>query len=217
LNGVHDMGGMHGFGPVVPEAEGPPFHAEWESRIHAMTVAAPTRANIDAGRHERELIPPAEYLAMSYYQRWFRSLSELLLKQGLVTPGELATGRADPAGPRHTPRLPAERVAGVLTARGSYVREGAPAAVFAVGDRVRARNLNPDGHTRLPRYVRGRKGTVERLHGAHVLPDAHAHGLGEAPRLLYGVRFSAQELWGADAPSRDSVCLDLWEPYLEHA
>lgn len=217
MNGVHDLGGMQGFGPVVPEPEGSPFHHTWEGRVHAMTVASPTRANIDAGRHERELIPPAAYLGMSYYERWFASLSSLLLKHGLVTPEEMARGAADPAAPRHTPRLPAERVEATLTARGSYVRDNPTPPLFQPGDGVRARNLNPAGHTRLPRYVRGRAGTIERLHGAHVLPDSHAHGAGEEPRPLYTVRFTARELWGEAASPRDSVALDLWEPYLERA
>jgi nitrile hydratase len=216
VNGVHDMGGMANLGPIVPEPEGAVFHHPWEGRVHAMTVASPTRGNIDAGRHQRELIPGPEYLAMSYYEKWFRSLSELLLKHGLVTPQELASGKADPASPKATPRLAAAAVAPAMTAAGSYVREAAP-AVFAVGDRVRARNLNPPGHTRLPRYVRGHEGVVAALRGAHVFPDANAHGKGEDPRPLYTVTFTARELWGPQANPRDSVSLDLWEPYLERA
>jgi nitrile hydratase subunit beta len=216
VNGVHDMGGMHGFGPVAPEADEPVFHHRWEARVHAMTLASPTRGNIDAGRHQRELIPPAEYLAMTYYEKWFRSLSELLVKHGAVTDEELATGRAEPGRPRATPRLAADAVPGALTAAYSYVREAA-AAAFEPGDRVRARNLNPTGHTRLPRYVRGHIGVVERVHGAHVFPDANAHGRGEDPRPLYSVRFAARELWGEAANPKDSVCLDLWEPYIERA
>lgn len=217
MNGVHDMGGMHGFGPVTPEPEGEVFHEAWEARAHALNLASPTRANIDAGRHQRELIPPAEYLAMSYYEKWFRGLCELLLKHGLVTPSELKAGRADPAAPKGSPRFTAAQVEAILTAPGSYVREVAAPPAFAVGDRVRARNLNPPGHTRLPRYARGHVGVVERRHGAHVFPDANAHGLGEDPRHLYTVRFTARELWGEAASAKDSVSLDLWEPYLERA
>jgi nitrile hydratase len=216
VNGVHDMGGMANLGPIVPEAEGSVFHEPWEGRVHAMTVASPTRGNIDAGRHQRELIPGPEYLAMSYYEKWFRSLTELLLKHGLVTPQELASGKADPASPKATPRLAAGAVEAAMTAAGSYVREAAPPA-FEVGDRVRARNLNPPGHTRLPRYVRGHEGVIAALHGAHVFPDVNAHGKGEDPRPLYTVTFTASELWGPDANPRDSVSLDLWEPYLERA
>jgi nitrile hydratase beta subunit len=216
VNGVHDMGGMQGLGRIVPEPEGVVFHAPWEARVHAMTIASPTRSNIDAGRHQRELIPGPEYLRMSYYEKWFRSLSERLLQQGLVTADEYASGRSEPGAPKATPRLAAEAVEDALSRRNSYVREAA-GPVFAAGDAVRARNIHPDGHTRLPRYVRGRLGVIERAHGAHVFPDSNAHGKGEDPRPLYTVRFTAGELWGEAANPRDTVCLDLWEPYLERA
>lgn len=217
MNGVHDMGGMHGLGPVAPEPDEPVFHHAWEGRVHAMTLASPTRANIDTGRHQRELIPGPDYLRMTYYEKWFASLSALLLGKGFVTADEYASGRADPAAPRATPLLQADAVTTMLTRPSSYVRAAAAAAAFRPGDRVRALNLNPTGHTRLPRYVRGRVGVVERHHGAHVLPDSNAHGRGEDPRHLYTVSFAARELWGPDAPARDSVRLDLWEPYLERA
>lgn len=211
------MGGMHGLGPVTPETREPVFHHPWEGRVHAMTVASPTRANIDAGRHQRELIPGADYLRMSYYEKWLTSLCALLNGSGLVTEAEMASGRSDPAIPKATPNLLAAAVPMILTRPSSYERDVAARPLFQTGDQVRALNLNPTGHTRLPRYVRGRVGVVERLHGAHVLPDSHAHGGGEDPRHLYSVRFEARELWGPDAPARDSVRLDLWEPYLERA
>jgi len=211
------MGGMHGMGPVAPEPKEPVFHHRWESRVLAMTVASPTRANIDAGRHQRELIPGPEYLRMSYFEKWLTGLSQLLLRRGFVTAEEMASGHAAPGAERATPLLAAADVTAALSRRGSYERETAAAPAFQVGDRVRARNLNPKGHTRLPRYARGRVGVIERLHGAHVLPDSNAHGLGEDPRYLYSVSFTARELWGPDAHPRDSVRLDLWEPYLEPA
>jgi nitrile hydratase subunit beta len=216
VNGVHDMGGMHGFGPIAPEPDEPVFHADWERRVHALVIASPTRGNIDAGRHRRERIPGPEYLRMSYYEKWFTALCGMLVEVGAVTTEELTSGQADPAAPKATPRLAPEAVATALTRQGSYLRE-ASAPVFQVGDQVRARNLNPTGHTRLPRYVRGRVGVIERSHGAHVFPDVHAHGDGESPRPLYTVRFSAGELWGEAAPAADNVSLDLWEPYLERA
>ena len=216
MNGVHDMGGMENLGPVTPEPGEPVFHHAWESRVHALSVASPTRRNIDEGRHQREKIPGPEYLAMSYYEKWFRGLSELLVAHGFITPEELASGRADPGAPRAQPVLPAAEVEQRFARRGSYLRD-APAPLFAEGDAVRARNLNPHGHTRLPRYVRGRRGVIVARRGAHVFPDSHAHGKGEDPTPLYTVRFMARELWGAEANPRDSVCLDLWEPYLEHA
>jgi nitrile hydratase beta subunit len=217
VNGVHDMGGMQGLGHIEPEPEGQVFHHAWEGRVHAMSLASPTRSNIDAGRHQRELIPGPEYLRMSYYEKWLRSLSERLLLQGLVAPAELASGRPARGSVQGTPRLAADAVQSTLSRIGSYVRETPAPPQFAPGDAVRARNIHPDGHTRLPRYARGRSGVIERLHGAHVFPDSNAHGRGEDPRPLYTVRFTAQELWGEAADPRDSVRLDLWEPYLERA
>jgi nitrile hydratase len=211
------MGGMQGLGRIEPEPEGHAFHDAWEGRVHAMSLASPTRSNIDAGRHQRELIPGAEYLRMSYYEKWFRSLGERLVQQGLVTPEEFASGRPAPGADKATPRLAAGAVEDALSRIGSYVREAPAPPQFAPGDTVRARNIHPDGHTRLPRYARGRTGVVERLHGAHVFPDSNAHGKGEDPRPLYTVRFTARELWGEAADPRDSVSLDLWEPYLERA
>lgn len=212
------MGGMHGLGPIAPEADAPVFHHRWEARVHALTIASPTRGNIDEGRHQRELIPGADYLRLSYYEKWLAGLCGLLVKHGHLTAEELASGRPDPKAPRATPRLRAPDVTpGLTRAGGSYVREIAAPPRLQAGDRVRALNLNPTGHIRLPRYVRGRTGVIEAHRGAHVFPDTHAHGGGEDPRHLYGVRFTARELWGPDASPRDSVLLDLWEPYLEPA
>lgn len=217
MNGVHDMGGMHGLGPVAPEADEPVFHHVWESRVHAMTLASPTRSNIDAGRHQRELIPGPDYLRMSYYEKWFASLSALLLRHGLADPVELASGKAAPGSAKATPFLAAAAVTTTLTRPSSYLREPTTTPRFEPGQRVRCLNLNPTGHIRLPRYVRGRVGVIERHHGVHVFPDTHAHGGGEDPRHLYGVIFTARELWGPDAAAKDTVRLDLWEPYLERA
>jgi nitrile hydratase len=216
MNGVHDMGGMENLGPVVPEPEGETFHAAWEGRVHAMSVASPTRSNIDAGRYQRELIPGPNYLAMSYYEKWFQGLTELLVARGFATWAEIAAGKAEPGFAKATPLVRAEEVTARFMRRGSYLRD-APSPRFAVGDEVRTRNLNPPGHTRLPRYARGHVGVVEISHGAHVFPDSHAHGEGEDPQPLYTVRFTAQELWGPDAHPRDSISLDLWEPYLDRA
>jgi len=217
MNGVHDMGGMQGLGPIEPEAEGQVFHHPWEGRVHALSLASPTRSNIDAGRHQRELIPGATYLTMTYYEKWFRSLGDRLLQQGHLTREELTSGRPDPDLPRATPRLVADAVEATLGRSGSYVRKTSAPQIFQPGQSVRARNIHPNGHTRLPRYVRGRLGLIVRMNGAHVFPDSHAHGHGEDPRPLYTVQFRARELWGSQASARDSVFLDLWEPYLEPA
>jgi nitrile hydratase len=216
LNGVHDMGGMQGFGPVAPEADEPLFHAPWEARVLALSLTTGAgRWNIDAGRHAIERIAPADYLAMSYYEKWLRRIEMLAVERGLLTAEELRT--ATPSGPRLTPALSADRVPAVLSSGSPYQRPVQAPARFEVGQCVRARNLNPAGHTRLPRYARGKAGVIHAHRGAHVFPDSNAHFRGEDPHHLYTVRFSARELWGEDAPGRDSVFLELWEPYLEPA
>jgi nitrile hydratase len=216
MNGVHDMGGMHGFGPVRPEVNEPVFHAEWEKRAFALVMAI-AHWPVDTHRHALERIPPADYLRLTYYERWMEATAMLCLELGLVTRDELAAGHADPAAPKVTPRLAAPAVPGILAAGFPSERRSDAAPRFAPGDRVRARTVNPRGHTRLPRYVRGHVGTIVLDHGAHVLPDTNAHGLGEQPQRLYTVRFSARDLWGPEAAPRDAVSADLWESYLEPA
>jgi nitrile hydratase len=208
VNGVHDMGGMHGLGPIAPDPDEPLFHAEWERRVLAMTLAmgAWGRWNIDVSRHARESIQGDRYLAMSYYERWFEGLTRLIAASGLADETPLVGAPLTP-----------DRVSVVTKHRSPYTRPETAPAAFAVGDRVRAKTINPLGHTRLPRYARGRIGVIASDHGAHVFPDSNAHGRGEDPRRLYGVRFTARELWGEAASARDAVHLDLWEPYLEPA
>lgn len=217
MNGVHDMGGMHGFGPVQPERDEPVFHHPWEGRVFALVRAmgAFGRWNIDASRHQRELIPAAEQLRMSYYERWLTGLTELLLKHGFISEEELASGKATPARAPGIPALPAEKVAQFIARGSSASRLSERAPRFRPGERVRARNLNPTGHTRLPRYVRGKTGTVAGIRGIFVFPDTNAHFRGENAQPIYAVRFGARELWGEEAPAQDGVCLDLWEDYLE--
>ena len=219
MNGVHDMGGMHGLGPIAPETNEPVFHAPWEGRALALTLAVGAwgRWTLDASRHARELIPGTDYLRMSYYEKWITGLEALMVETGLVSHSEIESGRASPGAPKATPPLTADRVAATLSRGGSTLRPIAAAPRFAQGSVVRARNLNPIGHTRLPRYVRGKRGAITCLHGFHVFPDASAHGLGEQPQHLYQVRFEAGELWGRAAEERSAVYLDLWEDYLEPA
>jgi nitrile hydratase subunit beta len=219
VNGVHDMGGMHGFGPVTPERDEPVFHAEWEGRVLAMDLAmrATGQWGVDAARFAREREPPEQYLAESYYERWLGGLERLLLEVGLVSSEELEAGRSLAPGKPLSARLGAEDVAAQQGRGGRSRREPTRPARFAVGDHVRARNIHPAGHTRLPRYVRGHVGTVARLHGCHVFPDASAQGLGDDPQWLYVVVFDATELWGADAQSASAVSVDAFEPYLEPA
>jgi nitrile hydratase subunit beta len=219
MNGAQDMGGLHGFGPVEPEPNEPVFHAEWERRAFALTLAMgmPGGWNIDMSRSARESLPPAQYLAKSYYEIWLAGLEKLMAQRGLVSPQEIAAGA--PIGePKKVARtLSGADVAKVLYRGGPTERETNTAARFAVGDRVRAKNMHPPTHTRLPRYVRGHVGVVERVLGCHVFPDSNSLGAGEDPRWLYTVRFAGPELWGSDSDPTIAVSVDAWEPYLEPA
>jgi nitrile hydratase subunit beta len=219
VNGAHDMGGAHGFGPVEPEPDEPVFHADWERRAFALTMAmgATGEWNLDQSRHARENRPPADYLTRTYYEVWLGGLETLLADRGLVTAEEAAAGRALEPGRPVARTLAAADVAPTLGRGGPTNREPPRPARFAAGDRVRARTMHPATHTRLPRYVRGHVGTVALVHGCHVFPDAHAHGGGEDPQWLYTVRFAAPELWGADADPTVAVSVDAFEPYLEPA
>ena len=219
MDGAHDMGGAAGFGPVRPEPNEPVFHAAGERRALAITLAMamPGGWNIDMSRFARENRPPADYLGMSYYQVWLAGLERLMQERHLVEADELAAGKA---------LHPARPVAKILTADGvaPMLRRGGPTeraqtrpALFAVGDRVRAKTMHPPTHTRLPRYVRGHVGRIDAIRGMHVFPDSNAHGQGEDPQWLYTVSFSGTELW-ADAPDPLlEVTVDAFEPYLERA
>jgi len=217
MNGVHDMGGMHGLGPIEPERHEPVFHEPWEARVFAMVRAmgAWGKWNIDASRFQREQIPAADYLRMSYYEKWLTGLRELMVAKGLVTRAELETGQAAPGAPKSTPALPANKVPILVTQGSPSNRTTSATPRFTVGQPVRARNMNPLGHTRLPRYARGRTGVIDRVHGVFVFPDTNALFQGENPQYLYCVKFTARELWGESAPAHDHVYLDLWESYLE--
>ncbi|MBI4635945.1 MAG: nitrile hydratase subunit beta [Candidatus Rokubacteria bacterium] len=224
MNGVHDMGGMHGMGPIVREKNEPVFHAEWERRAFALTLAAayPGQWNTDMSRQAREQMPPAEYLATTYYEHWLFGLERLLAERALVTPDEVEARLAGRAAPVTKPE-PAGRVLAAADV-GKVLRKGGSARVhedvpprFKPGDRVVARNINPRGHTRLPRYARGRHGVIDRDHGVFVFPDTHAAGLGARPQHVYSVRFGARELWGPEASARDGVYIDLWDDYLDRA
>lgn len=182
MNGIHDMGGMHGFGQVTVEQDEPVFHERWEGVVRALMSKTVGRYyHLDEFRHAIERMPPAGYLEAGYYERWLHALETLL-------------------------QDPHERPA-----------EDKPPAVkakFKPGDRVRTRNLHPKGHTRLPRYARGKRGTVRTVNGPFLLPDKNAHGEREW-QPCYAVEFGAQELWGPAANPNDRTCVDLWEAYLE--
>lgn len=214
MNGIHDMGGMHGFGPIPIEENEPVFHTQWEAKAMALTVAmaAWRKWNLDRSRYAREELSAFDYLQFSYYERWIGALINLMVETGLVSVNELRSGEAEG---RVEPPLKGRDVAGMLARGGPVDRDAKVPPTFAINETVRAITLNPQGHTRLPRYARGRSGIIVAHHGAHVLPDSNARGDGEAPEHLYSVRFMAQELWGPSASPSDSVTLDLWESYLE--
>lgn len=219
MNGGQDLGGAHGHGPVRPEPNEPVFHAEWERRAFALTLAMarPGGWNIDMSRYARENRPPQEYLSMSYYELWFYALETMLKERDLVRDDEIAAGHAQGPARPVTRVLTPDDVLKVLHRGGPTERDAGTAAVFKAGDRVRAKNINPLTHTRLPRYVRGHTGTIERVIGCHVFPDTNANGAGENPQWLYTVRFDGPELWGEGSDPSVTISVDAWEPYLERA
>jgi nitrile hydratase len=212
VNGIHDMGGMHGFGPVVVDPDEPVFHRRWEGRVRGIFQQTVGRHyNLDEFRRVVELMEPAAYLEASYYERWLYAIETLLAEKGVTAAvadredpsADAEDGPSVPASPGHLP-----------TSWGGKTqpREQVGRARFAVGDRVRARNLHPSGHTRLPRYVRGKGGVVTAVVGPFRLPDANAHGRHDVWEFVYPVRFAAADLWGE---GDHSVSVDLWESYLE--
>jgi nitrile hydratase beta subunit len=217
MNGAADMGGMHGFGAVEPEPNEPVFHADWEKKAFSLNIAVGVAGiwNLDAFRFARESLPPPQYLNTSYYGLWVATLENMMIKYGLTTPQELAAGHALAPVKKAVKPVTAQDVA-TMVRRGSPYDRPAPApALFKVGDRVRAKNIHPPTHTRLPRYARGRVGEVMRIVGCHVFPDSHATGAGEDPHWLYTVRFDGRELWGEDSDPSVRVAIEAWEPYLE--
>ena len=211
MNGVHDMGGMDGMGPIEREADEPVFHEPWEGRVYAIATGIDRWGigrNWTGFRFEIESIPAAEYLRISYYEKWFTMIVNRLLKSDLVTQEELESAASDPSRPRPT----------VLSPPSAPVpRDDVARSRFSAEQEVRVRNLHPRGHTRLPRYVRGKLGTVVRDHGLFVLQDTDEEGqpLGGPRQPVYTVRFAGRELWGERASANDSVYVELWEDYLE--
>jgi nitrile hydratase len=222
MNGIHDMGGMHGMGrvPREPEATEPVFHEVWEGRVYALNraIGAWRKWNVDTGRYYIERIAPADYLRMSYYEKWFTRTVVLLIQTGLVTREEVESGKPAPGSKKETPALTVARVPMTALNRGlPSSREPAIPPKFKKGERVRAINMQPAGHTRLPRYARGKVGEIDMDHGVHNFPDTNAAGAGPKRQHCYAVRFAARELWGAEASANDFVYLDLWDDYLERA
>ncbi len=217
MNGVHDMGGMEGMGDYGYETDEPVFHAEWEGRVYALNRAlgAWKRWNLDAWRQDIERLPPWDYLRFRYYEKWFVAMEKRVVDYGFVSREELREGRAL-AGEKATPKLSVEMA--------RRIDRGLPSSAdpsvtprFATGAAVRAKMIQPAGHTRLPRYARGKRGEIAAYRGVHIFPDTNARFEGEQRHALYSVKFMARELWGPSAGERDEVYLDLWERYLEVA
>jgi nitrile hydratase beta subunit len=217
MNGAADMGGMHGFGPVVPEQNEPVFHADWEKSAFALNMVTGVARlwNLDAFRFKRECIPPAQYLNLSYYGLWTVALEQMMLEYGIATPEELAAGHAIAPVKKAARMVTAADMTTMVRCGSPYNRPAPAPARFKVGDRVRAKNMHPKTHTRLPRYARGHTGNIVRVVGCHVFPDSNASNAGENPHWLYTVRFDGRELWGADSDPTVRVCVEAWEPYLE--
>ena len=219
MNGVHDMGGMDGFGKVEAEPNEPMFHARWEGRVLAMVRAmgAAGAFNIDTSRFYREALPPPVYLASSYYRKWLLGLEDLLVDKGFIARSEMAVGHAkEPAKPLKHGKFTTDDVERIMV-RGKFGRKPSAPARFKPGDRVRAKNMHPASHTRLPRYTRGHVGMVERNLGCSVFPDTAAMEAGENPQWLYTVVFDGTELWGPEADPTVKISIDAFEPYLEPA
>jgi nitrile hydratase len=209
VNGIHDMGGLDGFGRVEVEAEEPVFHHAWERSVFRAAAAVRLRriTNGDAFRHAIERMDPAHYLGSSYYEHWLTGIASLLVEHGVLTRAELEA-RAGGAFPLSRP---------VVAPDVPELPACGPTARFTAGSHVRVVNAHPRGHTRCPRYVRGKRGTIVRVDGAFRLPDVAAHAECPCNDHAYGVRFEARELWGPDAGAREAIHVDLWEHWLEPA
>lgn len=219
MNGAADMGGMHGFGPVEVEDNEPVFHSDWEKKAFALNMAIGVANiwNLDEFRYARESLPPPLYLNMSYYGLWVETLERMMLQYGLATPDEVKDGRAHDMSNRAKQPVTAAQVANMVRCGSPYDRPPPAPAKFKVGDKVRARNIHPKTHTRLPRYVRGHVGEIVRIVGCHVFPDSNAAKRVEDPHWLYTVRFDGREIWGPNAEPNTKVGIEAWEPYLDPA
>ncbi len=225
MNGVHDLGGMDGFGPVVRERNEPVFHADWERQVFGMMLGTLGQGlyNLDEIRHAIERMSPAHYLGSTYYEHWLAGLERILAEKGRLTPAEVEERLRELAAAAEPLPLPERSDPTLADGLAQAVHAGAPASRgegkprYREGAAVRVLKMNPSGHTRCPRYVRGARGVVDRVHEKFIFPDAHAHGRGERPEVLYTVGFEATELWGKGAEGRGRIYVDLWESYLEPA
>lgn len=217
MNGIHDMGGRHGMGRIEIEKNEPVFHAAWEGRMYAINRAmrAHGKWTIDTDRHALELLPPAEYLRLGYYERWLRRLEIQLVQYGIATQAEVDLGQAAPGSARVKPAMTLANAPRWGVRNIPSPVDPAVKPLFKVAQHVRAKNVHPTGHTRLPLYARGKRGVIILDHGVYLFPDTAAHYKGDKRQHVYSVRFTARELWGAQASPIDTVSLNLWDDYLE--
>jgi nitrile hydratase len=215
MDGIHDLGGMHGFGAVEREEHEPPFHAPWEAAVVALMRAARTAGvyNIDEFRHGIERMVPADYLSFTYFNKWCANYFMLMLDNGTITMEDVKRGNVDDPDPLAAARTLDDALEINSKADASFETEAPTEPGFAVGQTVRTHRHMPGDHTRLPRYARDAHGTIIAHHGCHALPDEGAKGKHVGDHL-YTVSFAAAELWGPGANPRDTVTLDLWERYL---
>ena len=216
MKGIHDMGGMSGFGRVDPASNDEVFHADWERRVFAMNLAVGAFLGpADYFRYSMESMDPLHYLAASYYERWLVTIERRASAAGYLSEAEIAAGRAIDKKRPGTPAITPEFARQIANQGGTTLREpGRGEPRFAIGDTVVARTIQTDRHSRLPRYAQGRRGEIIRYHGNHVFADSRAHSDDENPQPLYTVRFRGPDLWGDNSNRKDTVCLDLWEDYL---
>jgi nitrile hydratase subunit beta len=219
MNGVHDLGGMHGFGPINPEKNEPVFHAEWEKRILGLfvPVSAVGPFCVDEFRSAIEKMGAENYLATSYYEHWLHAFETIVVEKGVVTKEELTTGKSSTDRGASTPPIVAKDVPHIASHGSSARVDVETPPQFKVGDLVMVKNNHPENHTRCPRYARDKLGSIEKDYGVFVFPDTAAHGQGEKPQHCYSVRFDAQELWGDKASAKDAIYIDLWDDYLHLA
>ena len=214
MNGIHDLGGMHGFGPIDRE-EHDRADWEWDVALLGRVTQRQRLYNLDAFRYGIECMDPADYLRASYFERWLATIEFNLERAGVLAPGEV-DDRLGPDAPVRRSRIVTPDPIALSDIAVPLSPAGDPPR-FTVGDAVITRTMHPTGHTRLPRYARGKRGVINLVHSAQIFPDTHAHGLGEHPQPVYNVRFDGQELWGDSAEPRQTVAIDLWESYLEPA
>jgi nitrile hydratase subunit beta len=218
MNGIHDMGGMQDMGAIGYVKSEPVFHAAWEARVYAMSSAVGATGKLRLGiRPPIENMLPVEYLRSSYYEKWLVSLEERMVASDLLSRAELKSGRSEKGSAKAAIAVSPPEALAALFRNPPTRREVAALPRFHAGQTVRTLNINPVTHTRLPRYARGKIGTIDLIHGAFVFADTSAYSLGDKPQYLYSVRFSARELWGEQALPQDAVYLDLYDDYLEPA